>query len=30
VGNPGPATKLFGLRPVPLAEGIAAYLIRDP
>ncbi len=26
VGNPEPANELFGLRPVPLQEGIASYL----
>ena len=26
VGNPQPANELFGLRPVPLQEGIASYL----
>ena len=29
VGNPQPANELFGLKPVPLREGIARYLMRD-
>ena len=29
VGNPQPANELFGLRPVPLQEGIARYVKRD-
>jgi NADH dehydrogenase len=29
VGNPQPANELFGLRPVPLREGVAAYLKRE-
>jgi NADH dehydrogenase len=29
VGNPQPANELFGLRPAPLQEGIARYLMRD-
>lgn len=28
VGNPAPATELFGLRPIPLREGIGKYLRR--
>lgn len=29
VGNPRPANELFGLKPLPLREGIAGYLMRD-
>jgi len=29
VGNPQPANELFGLRPVSLREGVAAYLKRE-
>ncbi|MCX6928869.1 MAG: complex I NDUFA9 subunit family protein [Verrucomicrobia bacterium] len=29
VGNPHPADKLFGLKPVPLREGISRYLTRE-
>jgi len=29
VGNPEPANELFGLKPIPLREGIARYLKRD-
>ena len=29
VGNPQPANALFGLKPVPLREGIAKYLTRE-
>jgi NADH dehydrogenase len=29
VGNPQPANELFGLKPLPIREGIAGYLKRD-
>ena len=29
VGNPQPANALFGLKPVPIREGMAKYLKRE-